>query len=150
MEKIKIITDSACDMSREDEIKYGIDIMCFPITIGNESFYDRDITPQEYYKKMDEHEEMPVHSQLNVVQFGEKYMEYAALGYTDIFFVSINSYGSATYSNSVLAKEELYEKHPEDDVKQQCEKAVLKYLIMLERECLAERQQIRIIRGGKR
>ena len=113
MEKIKIITDSACDMSREDEIKYGIDIMCFPITIGNESFYDRDITPQEYYKKMDEHEEMPVHSQLNVIQFGEKFMEYASQGYTDIFFVSINSYGSATYSNAVRARDIFYDEHPE-------------------------------------
>ena len=53
-------------------------------------------------------------------------------------------------SKKLAFLEHLYEKHPEENVKQQCEKAVLKYLIMLERECLAERQQIRIIRGGKR
>ena len=113
MEKIRIITDSACDMAREDELKYGIDIMCFPITIGNESFFDRDITPQEYYRKLDAHEELPVHSQLNVVQFGDKYMECAAAGYTDVIYVSINSYGSATYSNAVRARDIFYDEHPE-------------------------------------
>ena len=50
MSKVKIVTDSASDISREDEEKYGIHIMCFPITVGDRSFKDRDISYDEYYE----------------------------------------------------------------------------------------------------
>ena len=35
--KVKLITDSASDITPEDEKKYGIDIMPFDITLGDES-----------------------------------------------------------------------------------------------------------------
>ena len=53
-------------------------------------------------------------------------------------------------SRKLAFLEHLYERHPEETVKQQCEKALLKHLIMNEREHLAQRQAIIMIRGGKR
>ena len=112
MSKIKIITDSASDLSREDEAKYGIHILCFPITVGEKNFRDRDITPDEYYSLLDSSDTMPVHSQLTTFEFMDVYRKYASEGYTDIIYVSINSFGSATYQNSVRAKEMFAEEEP--------------------------------------
>lgn len=113
MSKIKIITDSASDISKENEAKYGIDIRCFPITVGDKSFHDRDIPPQEYYDLIDGCPDLPVHSQLTVFDFEELYEQYDKEGYTDIIYVSINSYGSATYQNSCTAKKNYLEEHPD-------------------------------------
>ena len=49
MQKIKFIVDSASDISQEYLEKYDIDMMCFPITVGDRSFNDRDIPNHEYY-----------------------------------------------------------------------------------------------------
>ncbi len=113
MYKIKIITDSASDIPKEYESKHDIDILCFPITVGDKSFRDRDISPQEYYSLIDECDDLPVHSQLTAFEFEEIYCKYYNEGYTDIFFVSINSHGSATYNNSCMARDSFFSAHPE-------------------------------------
>ena len=41
MSKIKIITDAASDMSSEDELKYGIRVIPFQVTLGDESYTTR-------------------------------------------------------------------------------------------------------------
>lgn len=112
MSKIKIITDSASDIPKEFEEKYGIDIRCFPITVGEKSFRDRDIPAEEYYDLIDACPSLPVHSQLTVFEFEELFREYINEGYTDIFYISINSYGSATYSNSCTAKNNIMSEDP--------------------------------------
>lgn len=112
MSKIKIITDSASDIPKEYEEKYGIDIRCFPITVGDKSFHDRDIPAQEYYDLIDACPDLPVHSQLTIFDFGEIYSRYAEEGVTDLFFISINSYGSATYQNACTARDNFTTEHP--------------------------------------
>ena len=47
------------------------------------------------------------------MQFLEAYEEIWREGYTDVIYVSINSKGSATYGNSLMAREEFFETHPE-------------------------------------
>ncbi len=104
---IKIIADSACDISKEDEKKYGIDIICFPINVGERSLYDREISEPEFYDLIDSCESMPSHSQITELQFEEIFSGYAAQGYSDIIYVAINSYGSATFSNAQRAAAEV-------------------------------------------
>ena len=41
MSKIKIITDAASDISSEDELKYGIRVIPFQVTLGDESYTTR-------------------------------------------------------------------------------------------------------------
>lgn len=113
MSKIKFITDSASDIPKEYEEKYGIDIQCFPITVGEKSFHDRDIDNEEYYDLIDSCETLPVHSQLTVFEFEELYEKYCSEGYEDIFFISINAHGSATYQNACLARDNFLSAHPE-------------------------------------
>lgn len=113
MSKIKFITDSASDIPKEYEVSHNIDIRCFPITVGDRDLHDRDIPASEYYDLIDACPTMPVHSQLTSFEFEELYEKYEKEGITDLFYVSINSYGSATYSNACMAKDKYLEEHPD-------------------------------------
>lgn len=113
MAKIKLITDSASDITKEYSERYGIDVQGFPITVGDKSFRDGDIPKEEYYDLIDASAELPVHSQLTVFEFGELFEKYAEEGYEDIFFISINAHGSATYQNACKARDDFFEAHPD-------------------------------------
>lgn len=104
MAKVKIITDSGCDISKEDEARYGIDIMNFDITLGNRSIVERvTYTAEEFLELEANSEELPKTSQITVTRFEEKFKECAREGYDDVIVVLINSTGSQTYANAVQA-----------------------------------------------
>lgn len=113
MSKIKFITDSASDITKEYAEKYNIDVQGFPITVGDKSFRDGDISNDEYYDLIDASADLPVHSQLTAFEFGELFEKYAAEGYEDIFYISINSHGSATYQNACSARDNYFSEHPD-------------------------------------
>lgn len=109
---IRIITDSGCDISKENEERYKdlLVVMPFMITINGKSYTDRaDIQPDEFYKILKEQQEIPKHSQITAIQFEEKYRELYAQGVRTIIVDVINGAGSQTYSNSVLAKQNVSE-----------------------------------------
>ena len=72
--KVKLITDSASDITPEDEKKYGIDIMPFDITLGDESLRERvDFTAPEFLEMIDKSEYLPKTSQITEIRFAEKF-----------------------------------------------------------------------------
>ncbi len=104
---IRIITDSGCDISKENEERYKdlLVVMPFMVTIEGKSYADRiDIQPDEFYKILKEHQEIPKHSQITAIQFEDKYRELYEQGVRTIIVDVINGSGSQTYSNAVLAK----------------------------------------------
>lgn len=104
---IRIITDSGCDISKENEERYSglLEIMPFMITINGKSYADRkDIQPDEFYKILKEQQEIPKHSQITAIQFEEKYRELYEQGVRTIIVDPINAAGSQTCSNAQLAK----------------------------------------------
>ena len=115
MSKIRIITDSASDISTAEEQKYNILILPFPVTVGDKSYMSRvDFDNAGFYKIMEENpNELPKTAQITAFQFDELYKEQFDAGYTEIIFVSINKKGSATHDNAVMAKNEFFEEHPE-------------------------------------
>ena len=114
MRKIKIVADSACDIPKELEERYGIRILPFSIAVGDESYTERrDFTNEEFYRILATSPRLPTTSQYTAMQFLEAYEEIWREGYTDVIYVSINSKGSATYGNSLMAREEFFETHPE-------------------------------------
>ncbi len=57
--KIRLITDSGCDILPDDEKKYGIDILPFEIVLGDKSYWERiDVSNQEFYKLINESEHL--------------------------------------------------------------------------------------------
>lgn len=104
---IRIITDSGCDISKENEERYSglLEIMPFMITINGKSYADRkDIQPDEFYKILKEQQEIPKHSQITAIQFEEKYRELYEQGVRTIIVDPINAAGSQTCSNAQLAR----------------------------------------------
>lgn len=114
MNKIQIMTDSASDISSEDEKKYNIPIIPFPIAIGDKSYLSRvDINNEQFFQLMAENDEIPKTAQITPYQFVEIYTKQAKEGVEHLILVLINSKGSSTYDNSVLAINMFYEEHPE-------------------------------------
>lgn len=110
MAKVKIITDSGCDISKEDEARYNIDIMNFDITLGDQSIVERvTYTPSEFLNLIANSEDLPKTSQITVTRFEEKFKECVKEGYEDVIVVLINSTGSQTYANAVQAANMLKE-----------------------------------------
>ena len=111
-EKVRIITDSGCDISPEAEKEWAkyLVVMPFAVTINGETYLDRiDITPDEFYKVLKENDEIPKHSQITSIQFEDKYRELYAEGVRDIIVDVINSHGSQTWAQAKLAADNLKE-----------------------------------------
>lgn len=114
MSKIRIMTDSASDISYTDEQKYGISMIPFPITLGDKTYTSRvDFDNEQFYELMAKHDEIPKTAQITPFQFQEIYLREARSGVTDLVLVLINSKGSSTYDNSVQAIDLFYEEYPE-------------------------------------
>ncbi|MBR1833801.1 MAG: DegV family protein [Ruminiclostridium sp.] len=108
MKQYRIITDSGCDISVEDEERYGIDIMSFDIILGGENIRERiDITGREFLEKIASCDDIPKTSQITEFRFEEKFEECVKDGVKDVIVVLINGDGSRTYANAVSAAENL-------------------------------------------
>ena len=118
MAKIRIMTDSASDISAENEKKYDILILPFKMAMGNETYLGRvDLTNEELYKKLDEYDGIPSTSQITIFEYLDVFTEQYKNGYTDVINVTINSKGSSTYNNSVMAAKQFFEENPEAEGK---------------------------------
>lgn len=114
MEKIRIITDSASDITDENEKDLDIRVLPFQIALGDSSYTSRlDFDNDGFYELMAQYDEIPKTSQITPFEFQELYLKEAEAGYTDIILVLINSHGSSTFGNSVMAKETFFDEHPE-------------------------------------
>ena len=114
MEKIKIMTDSASDISVADEKRYNITILPFQVALGGKSYTSRvDFDNEQFYNLMAQYDEIPKTSQINPFEFQELYLREAEAGVNDLILVLINSKGSSTYDNSVMAVNLFFEEHPE-------------------------------------
>ena len=114
MSKIRIMTDSASDISCADEQKYAISVIPFPITLGDKTYTSRvDFDNEQFFSPMAQCDEIPKTAQITPAQFQEIYLREAQAGVTDLILALINSKGSATYSNSVQAIKLFCEEYPE-------------------------------------
>lgn len=114
MSLTKLITDAASDISYTDETRYGIRVIPFQVALGDRSYLSRvDMDNQGFYELMEQYDEIPKTAQVTPFQFQEIYLEEARAGVTDIILVLINDKGSATYGNSLLAKELFFDEYPE-------------------------------------
>ena len=118
MSKIAILTDSACDIPRELEEQYGIDILPFTITLDDRSYVERqDFTMDEYYAMLRTAKGLPSTAHITSLRFCEQYVKYVDEGYTDVVHMCINRTGSATYDAAVMAQGLLREERPEHHLK---------------------------------
>lgn len=114
MAKIKLMSDSACDITSEQEKKYDIRIMNFKLAMGDESYVSRvDFDNEKFYEMLDGYDGIPTHSQITAYEYSEEFEKYYNEGYTDVINVTINANASSTYSNAVMAANQFFEEHPD-------------------------------------
>lgn len=99
MRNIRVITDSACDLSTELVKKYGITVIPLNIHIGDETFVDRSVKNSEFYKKMSLSKELPKTSHPSTETFLENYE-----GDEDLVVITVSSQLSSTYYTASLAQ----------------------------------------------
>ena len=112
--KIKISTDSTSDIPLS--VREELNISMLPIMLISEDKEYRDgidITPEEFYPILATTEKLPTSSAVTPFLYTELYEETYREGYTDQIHVTINSKGSGTYQNAVLARDMFYQEHPE-------------------------------------
>lgn len=111
MRKIKLITDSTCDLTDELLAKHNIDVLPLSVNFSDESFLDRiDINPEELYNKVSNTGELPKTAAVTIPQFEEIFTKYYNEGY-DIIYMGISKTMSRTYENAIIASIEISEEH---------------------------------------
>ena len=111
MEKIKIITDSTADLSKELYEKYDIEVLPLLINFGEESYLDGvEINPQKVFERIEKEDTLPTTAQVIPNRFIEAYKKYLNEGYK-IISIHMSSAMSGTYQSACIATEALETKN---------------------------------------
>ena len=108
MPKIKIITDSTCDLPASYFRDYDIGVVPINIQFGNETFLEGiTIDQKTFYKKVDELGIIPQTSQPSVGQLAEQYRAAAREGFDTILSLHVTGKLSGTMNSATLAAQEV-------------------------------------------
>lgn len=114
MSNIKFIVDSTSDIPDDILKQYNIDMLCVPVALDGEGYYERrDFSIIEFYSMIEKTHEIPTTSQIPVAEFLAAYEKALSDGYKSIVTVTINAKGSGIFSNAVMARNQFYEAHPD-------------------------------------
>ncbi len=116
MGKTIILTDSASDLSYEQEQRLAdhLRILPFQIILGDRSYTSRiDFDNETFYQMLESFNGYPSTSQITAFEFESLYAQLVEEGWSDAILILINSEGSATYENAVFARQTFLDAHPD-------------------------------------
>jgi DegV family protein with EDD domain len=103
-ERVRIVTDSACDLPQLVADELGIEIVPLTIRIDGHEYVDRtDLTPAEFWAKCAASPTLPETAAPSPGQFEAAFRKLAADGATSIVSVNLSSGLSATMQSAELA-----------------------------------------------
>ena len=112
--KIRIASDSTCDLSPELIERFGVSILPLGVALGEKQYTDGvDIDPDFIYAHYEKTGELPKTSAVNLVDFEEYFARETAEGNAVVLF-TISSEMSSTYNNARLAAESFENVHVVD------------------------------------
>ena len=104
--KIKILSDSTCDLSAEILEKYNITLVPLTIVKDGEAFQDGvTITPAEIFAHVANGGDLCSTTAMNVGEYTEYFERYAS-DYDGIIHINIGSVFSSSYQNACIAAED--------------------------------------------
>ena len=106
---VKILTDSTSYIEKNIESQLDIKVISLNVIFGNESFKERDIDNEVFYKMMEE-KGIPTSSQPSVQELYDE-MEKMVQNGDSILCIFISSHMSGTYSTAHLVKEMILEEY---------------------------------------
>jgi DegV family protein with EDD domain len=97
MPTVRIVTDSACDLSEEEADALGIEVVPLTIRFGNEEFVDREqLSTRQFYEKLASHSELPQTAAPAPGAFATAFEKLRGEGATDVVCINLSSALSAT------------------------------------------------------
>jgi DegV family protein with EDD domain len=104
MSRIRVVTDSACDLPDDVVERLGIVVVPLSIRFGAEEFVDRrDLSPQEFWARCKGAKELPETAAPSVGAFQAVYDEAARDHVDGVIVLTISSQLSATCQSATLA-----------------------------------------------
>lgn len=111
---IKLITDSACDLSIDYIKENNIDVASLMVNLNGEFILDdlgQTLSHEDFYQAVKEGA-MPSTTQVNVGTFHEMFTKYIEEGKA-ILYIGLSSALSGTVSSAITARDMVLEEHPE-------------------------------------
>ena len=107
---IKILIDSASDISIYEAKELGIELIPLKVSFGEKEYLDGvDLLPKQFYEKLIETDELPKTSQITPDRFLDSYEKLTSDG-SQLLVITISSKLSNTYNSAVLASQEYKDK----------------------------------------
>lgn len=104
--RIKITSDSTCDLSAEQIARYDITILPLAVAMGGKDYHDGvDITPKDIYAHVGQGGDLPKTAAVNAAQYQELWAQYAK-DFDAIIHLDISAEFSSCYQNACLAAQE--------------------------------------------
>jgi DegV family protein with EDD domain len=101
--RVRIVTDSACDLPQQVADELGIDIVPLTIRIDGHEYVDRaDLTPKEFWAKCAASATLPETAAPSPGQFEASYRRLAAEGASSIVVINLSGALSATMQSAEL------------------------------------------------
>jgi DegV family protein with EDD domain len=100
---IKIITDSGCDISQEEAKRFNIKVIPIITIFSNKEFLDGvDITPDEFYSRLEEKKEFAKTTQVNPGMYQQAFEEEINQG-NEVLCLTLGSKLSGCHQSAMLA-----------------------------------------------
>ncbi len=102
---IKLMIDSAADISKQEAEKLGLILLPMIITIDDEEYYDGvNLLPNEFYEKLIESSSFPKTTLINAFRWEEAYTNHLGIN-DEIIVITLSSKLSGTYQSANQAAE---------------------------------------------
>ena len=102
---VRIITDSTCDIAREDQERMNIHVVPLTVNFPDASYEDGvDITNEEFFEKLDAYKTLPTTSSVSPQTFIDAFEEGLNAG-DDIVGIFISGEVSGTLQSAFIAKD---------------------------------------------
>lgn len=114
---IKIITDSACDLSREYIDNNNIGLLSLVLNLNGEIIKDdlgKTLSYKDFYGQMREGA-TPTTSQVNAHEFEEEFINYVKNG-DSIICITLSSSLSGTFNSANIARNNILEEYPDANI----------------------------------
>jgi len=111
----QLISDGGCDFTKEEALKYNVDIVPFYVTFDQNTFLKEgvDISKEEYFKRLLADKNLyPKTAQPSPQDYIDAYTPYLKAG-KNIISITISSKLSGTYNSATLAADTLKDEYPD-------------------------------------
>ena len=104
MARIRVVTDSACDLSADVAAAHGVTIVPLTIRFGTEEFVDgRDLSTEEFWSRCKASDVLPETAAPSPGAFQEAFLAAADDGCDGVFCIDLSGALSATHQAAVAA-----------------------------------------------